>query len=263
MEFSREELRLNLDKWVDDAFLAKIDKAYKEFEIEKKPIEYILWYVEFFGRKIKVNENTLIPRAETEYMIQWINEFIQVKNKDFTLRDIWTGSGVLWISVKLENKNKISKLIMTDISKQALLVAESNYENLIWNSADNNDEIIWSNLINFSSETKYQTSQDIILVANLPYIPDQAFEEWVWDTVKKREPKIAFVWWDDWLNYYREMFDQLFSFEKTTWNNKVTMFLEMMTWQVEILEKEFWNKLLFEEIKTFHFNIRIVKASFK
>jgi hypothetical protein len=41
------------------------------------------------------------------------------------------------------------------------------------------------------------------------------------------------------------------------------MFLEMMTWQVEILQEEFGDKLAFEEVKTFHFNIRIVKASFK
>ena len=41
------------------------------------------------------------------------------------------------------------------------------------------------------------------------------------------------------------------------------MFLEMMTWQVEILQKEFGDKLAFEEVKTFHFNIRIVKALFK
>jgi methylase of polypeptide subunit release factors len=81
--------------------------------------------------------------------------------------------------------------------------------------------------------------------------------------VQKREPRMAFVWWDDGLDLYRKMFNQLFAF-KSAWKIwSVMMFLEMMTWQVEILQKEFWDKLVFEEVKTFHFNIRIVKASFK
>jgi hypothetical protein len=59
------------------------------------------------------------------------------------------------------------------------------------------------------------------------------------------------------------MFNQLFQF-KDGWKIWfLMMFLEMMTWQVEILREEFWDKLNFEEVKTFHFNIRIVKASFK
>jgi methylase of polypeptide subunit release factors len=74
---------------------------------------------------------------------------------------------------------------------------------------------------------------------------------------------MAFVWWDDGLDLYRKMFNQLFNF-KSEWRIwSVMMFLEMMTRQVEILQKEFWDKLAFEEVKTFHFNIRIVKASFK
>jgi methylase of polypeptide subunit release factors len=102
------------------------------------------------------------------------------------------------------------------------------------------------------------SDSNLILVANLPYIPENTFDQNVWENVKNREPKPAFVWWEDWLDYYREMFQQIFDF----WI-KPTMFLEMMTWQVDILRKEFWEKIEFEEVKTFHFNIRIVKARIK
>jgi archaellum component FlaC len=63
------------------------------------------------------------------------------------------------------------------------------------------------------------------------------------------------------LDLYRAMFRQL---EELTKNVKwLTMFLEMMTWQIDILREEFWAIMDFEEVKTFHFNIRIVKAQFK
>ena len=69
---------------------------------------------------------------------------------------------------------------------------------------------------------------------------------------------MAFIWGDDGNDLYRVMFDQLL---EHTPNAEVTMFLEMMTRQVEILRQEYKEQLRFEEVKTFHFNIRIVKAS--
>jgi hypothetical protein len=51
---------------------------------------------------------------------------------------------------------------------------------------------------------------------------------------------MAFVWWNDGLDYYRQMFKQLFQFKQEWKIWQVMMFLEMMTWQVEILQKEFW-----------------------
>lgn len=96
----------------------------------------------------------------------------------------------------------------------------------------------------------------ILLVANLPYIPDETFDMSAEDNVKKREPRMAFVGGDDGLDLYRGMFDQIL---KAGWKD-VTMFLEMMTWQIEILRKEYDGVMKFDEVKTFHFNIRILKA---
>jgi methylase of polypeptide subunit release factors len=93
----------------------------------------------------------------------------------------------------------------------------------------------------------------------LPYIPEETFEQNVADNVKKREPKPAFVGGDDGLDYYRIMLDQLIDL----YPKNLVMFLEMMTWQVDILRQLYDDKFIFEEVKTFHFNIRIVKAYLK
>lgn len=64
------------------------------------------------------------------------------------------------------------------------------------------------------------------------------------------------------MDFYREMFAQIFEYQKTSPQQR-TMFLEMMTRQVDILRKEFGDRIDFDEIKTFHFNIRIVKGIVK
>ena len=101
-----------------------------------------------------------------------------------------------------------------------------------------------------------------MILANLPYIPDETFDTNP-DQSIKFEPRVAFVGGDDGLDLYRIMFQQIKELDKRiTIKQALTMFLEMMTWQVDILRHEFeW--LLFEEIKTFHFQIRIVKVVYK
>ena len=63
------------------------------------------------------------------------------------------------------------------------------------------------------------------------------------------------------MDFYREMFQQLFSLSEKP--ASITMFLEMMTWQIDVLRQEFGDKIDFEELKTFHFNIRILKGTFR
>jgi methylase of polypeptide subunit release factors len=111
-----------------------------------------------------------------------------------------------------------------------------------------------------------------IIVANLPYIPEQLFEDNVEDNVKLREPKPAFVGGEDGLDWYREMLGQIMVIRKRKSETGtdyllpdtgyLCLFLEMMTRQVEILVREFNEHFSFEEVATFHMNIRIVKCMF-
>ena len=258
---TREELWTNDDQELPEEIVSKIQQDYHSYEVENKPLEYLLWYVEFFWTKFIVNENTLVPRPETEYMITAITEYIQwIQDSENILLDIGTWSWVLWCSVLLQNPKNFNKVYLADISEKALEVAKRNYEHLIKN--DYNPNFLISNLCDFLKDYQEDIkNKNIILVANLPYIPTQTFEENAPTNVQKREPKLAFIGWDDWLDLYREMFKQLQELTKEC--KTLTMFLEMITRQVDILNKEFGKIMNFEEVKTFHFNIRIVKAKFK
>jgi len=234
-----------------------IHQAYTMYTLDKKPLEYILGWVEFLGNRFTVWPVTLIPRPETEYMIEAINEYISKQDQQQTVFDIGTGCGVLWLSVCLHNTAHIAQAYLTDLSSDALIIAKQNYatyNTILW---DIPLSFLEASLLNDNQlrdwvEKAWSTS---ILVANLPYIPEQTFEDNTDIMVKKREPKMAFVWGDDGLDLYRIMFDQLLEL-----NASPTLFLEMMTRQVDILRKEYPEKFSFEEVKTFHFNIRIVKT---
>lgn len=258
---TREELWMDAEQDIPEDILKRVQQDYNDYDKEDKPLEYLLWYVEFFWIKFFVNENTLVPRPETEYMISSITEEMQTRDDEkHVLLDIWTWSWVLWCSVLLQNPEHFEHVFLADISEKALEVAKRNYENLI--KHEYQTLFLVSDLCAFLKDNQdVIKDKKVILVANLPYIPNQTFEENAPSNVQKWEPKLAFVGWDDWLDLYRAMFNQLKELAKDV--NSLTMFLEMMTRQVDILRKEFWEEIEFEEVKTFHFNIRIVKAHFK
>ena len=262
LNISRENLRVNSNQEISVSSLDKIILWYNSYVNDAKPLEYILWEVEFFGIKFFVNQHTIIPRPETEYMINAVTEYCQ-KNlsnqSDNILMDIWTWCGVLWISVLLQNPDTFQTIFLTDYSQDALWISKQNYDNLI-EPQKFNTKFIRSDLVNFvDSYTSFILEKNIILLGNLPYIPEKTHDENNPDSVKKREPRMAFVWWDDGLIYYYKMFDQIIGFDL----RKIIMFLEMMTRQVDILRSKYSEYFIFEEVKTFHFNIRIVKVWYK
>ena len=261
LDKTRTELWTDAEQELSEELVKKIQEDYRAYEEDEKPLEYILGFVEFFGVRFWVNEHTLIPRPETEYMITAITEELQSReDSDHILLDIGTGSGVLWCSVLLQNGGKIREVFLADISADALYVANRNYNDLIDGSLYDT-RIVQSDLCAFlESYSGIIEGRKLIMTANLPYIPDQTFDENSPANVQKWEPRFAFVGGDDGLDLYRKMFAQLLELKDQV--SDLVMFLEMMTWQVDILRKEYEGVIEFEEVKTFHFNIRIVKARF-
>lgn len=261
LDKTRTELWTDAEQELSEELVKKIQEDYRAYEEDEKPLEYILGFVEFFGVRFWVNEHTLIPRPETEYMITAITEELQSReDSDHILLDIGTGSGVLWCSVLLQNGGKIKEVFLADISADALYVANRNYNDLIDGSLYDT-RIVQSDLCAFlESYSGIIQWRKLIMTANLPYIPDQTFDENSPANVQKWEPRFAFVGGDDGLDLYRKMFAQLLELKDQV--SDLVMFLEMMTWQVDILRKEYEGVIEFEEVKTFHFNIRIVKARF-
>ncbi|CAI8366969.1 MAG: Release factor glutamine methyltransferase [Cryomorphaceae bacterium] len=115
--YNRSECIINSDKEITIDVSDRINQIIGDLKANI-PIQYIIGEAEFFGLKFKVNEHTLIPRLETEELVQWILEH------EFTsLLDIGTGSGCISIAVK---KNKNVEILAIDVSGPALLMAKEN-----------------------------------------------------------------------------------------------------------------------------------------
>ena len=112
----------------------------------------------------------------------------------------------------LQNQDKISQVFMSDISADALYVAKRNYDDLI-DASKHEMRMIQSDLCAFlESYSGIIEGRKLIMTANLPYIPDQTFDENSPANVQKWEPRFAFVGGDDGLDLYRKMFAQLKKF---------------------------------------------------
>ena len=147
-ELDKQEL-ISLNKWNENT-LKLLENNY--------PVQYIIGYVDFYGLKIFVNENTLIPRYETEYLVEkTLNLIKKYKLENIKILDLCTGSGAIGLTLK--NMLPKSKVTLSDISVSALEVAKQNKENL---SLDVN--IIESDLFSNIHE-KYD-----VIITNPPYV---------------------------------------------------------------------------------------------
>lgn len=176
---------------VSEAQLHDIRAGYEQYTIHKKPLEYIVGKVKFFDIDFLVTPATLIPRPETEYMILAIDEFLQANPQPHVLIDVGTGCGVLGISVLLRQSVLLERAFLCDLSVDALAVAKQNLELLYMGTVP--VTLLESNLVAFVAEKNLTIKTPIVLVANLPYIPDETFDNNADQTVKAWEPRMAFV----------------------------------------------------------------------
>jgi release factor glutamine methyltransferase len=133
---------------------------YVEQLLNGKPLQYIIQKAWFLGKAYFVNEAVLIPRPETEELVEWIIEYAQIINKPLSILDIGTGSGCIPISLKLAIPN--AHITAIDISKEALAIAEQN-------AASYHTEIEW--IAQDILQTKQLKDRYDIMVSNPPYIP--------------------------------------------------------------------------------------------
>lgn len=154
------------------------------------PVEYLVNSAEFRGLDFYVDQSTLIPRIETEELVDLALQNIQAnftdKNK-ITIADLCTGSGCVGISLALELvKNKIDfQIYFSDISKDALEVAKRNYRNLLPDYSENAIFLV-SDLFNeYPKNIKFD-----LVVSNPPYVPNQNISK-LQNSVKNYEPIIA------------------------------------------------------------------------
>ena len=167
-----------------------LEEAIKRLE-KGEPVQYIIGDVDFYGNIIKVNKNVLIPRRETEELVEKTIERIKkiFPNENINIIDIGTGSGCIPITMKKFLPN--STISAVDISQDALKVA-------VDNSKLNNTDInfIHSNLFENISG-KYHC-----IISNPPYIKE---DEEIMDIVKNNEPHLALYAPNEGLYFYEEI----------------------------------------------------------
>jgi release factor glutamine methyltransferase len=182
-------------------------EKYSEELSTHKPVQYVLHEAWFCNMKFYVDENVLIPRPETEELVEWIVEEVSNKeqgtrNKDqdspFTIFDIGTGSGCIPIALKKKLTN--INIYSCDISKEALNVAKRN-------ALSNNTDVNFLRLDFLNKEKRDELPACDIIVSNPPYIPSHEKKS-IADNVVNFEPHIAlFVNDDDPLIFYKAIAD--------------------------------------------------------
>lgn len=166
-----------------------LDKAIERLN-NGEPVQYIVGDVDFYGNIIKVNKNVLIPRRETEELVEKTSTYLKkILNNNMSIIDVGTGSGCIAITLKKLFPN--AKVTAVDISKEALKVAEDNAK-----INQTEIEFVESNLFTNINQ-KYDC-----LISNPPYI---SYEEKIMDIVKNNEPHLALYAKDDGLFFYKEI----------------------------------------------------------
>ncbi len=204
----RIDVSLNPDFEVSEVDLEKWNTIISELKTEK-PIQYITGEAWFYGLRFEVNENTLIPRPETEELVEWIIDGLKAKGKrqkaktenltiqqsnNLSVLDIGTGSGCIPISLKKEIPNALVSAI--DVSEKAIEKARKN-------AVDNEVEVnfILQNIL----ETESLIEKYDIIVSNPPYVRNLEKQE-IKKNVLDYEPHLAlFVEDTDALLFYRKI----------------------------------------------------------
>lgn len=193
LHMTHEDLLLNEDRIVNDNDSNAIEKM-AERRINKEPISYIIGAKEFYGLDFKVTEETLIPRPDSETLIE---AALDSYDKDFNgiILDLGTGSGCLIVTLLKHLPNATGMAI--DISKGALKIAKEN--------ATKHNVLSRLKFINSSWNDLDDIKADII-ISNPPYIETAEIEE-LENDVKNYEPLAALDGGKDGLECYRDIFD--------------------------------------------------------
>ena len=192
------QLYLMMDEEVDEKLYDAFQEGMKRY-MAGEPIQYIKGKETFFSRDFIVNENVLIPRYETEELVENILYKIDDYFDDYNsndLCDVGTGSGAIAISLALEEPKL--KVTATDISEEALEVARLNAREL---SAQ--VDFYQGDMLKPLIERNIKVD---IFVSNPPYIPNEQELE---NVVKDNEPHVAFFGGIDGLYFYRKIFSQV------------------------------------------------------
>lgn len=174
LQLRRSQLMLNWEKEPEPETLASFFRILEGLKAQK-PIQYLLGEAFFYGSAFKVNEAVLIPRPETEELVDWI---LEEKMPAPSVIDFGTGTGCIAISLKKHLKD--ASVTAVDISEEAIRTAS---ENALINQTE--VSFVHADILTFQSETKFD-----IIVSNPPYITEKERAE-MQQNVLAHEPHLA------------------------------------------------------------------------
>ena len=211
---------------------------------EERPIQYILGETEFYGLRFKVNEHTLIPRPETEELVEWIiNQNPLTTCRQLHILDIGTGSGC--IAISLAKNLPDAKVYALDVSKQAIKIAK---QNAILNEVD--VEFIEADILNPETwNLDFKRLELDIIVSNPPYVRELE-KKYMKPNVLNNEPYLAlFVKDENPLLFYKA----ITHFAVNNLNKRGLLFFEINEYQGNemiklLLENSFINIELKKDI---------------
>ena len=185
----REEILINLDQKVNFTQSLKFNHLINR-RASREPIAYIIKEKEFWSKVFIVNKHTLIPRPETELMVDRIIKIY--KNQKISILDIGTGSGCILISLLSELIS--SRGVGIDISKEAIFLAKKN-------AKKHNIRNIYFKVRSFKDIYNYKFD---LIVSNPPYIQSKEIKN-LQEDIKKYEPKIALDGGNDGLDVIKKV----------------------------------------------------------
>lgn len=206
---------------------AQIEAFKNHIEDRKngKPVAHITHEKEFFGRTFYVDERVLIPRPETEEMVEDALTFLKENPELKTVIDLGTGSGAIAITLAHELPDR--SIIALEISPEALQVAGINHKRF----PCKNLQLIESDLLSKLPPTTYQLPTT--LLANLPYIGTEN-NRFISEETERYEPHLALFGGSDGLELYRRTWQQI----KEKNINVAALFMEIGFSQAEQIERE-------------------------
>ncbi len=222
LKSSREQILINYEKKLTKEDIIKYNKILTKRINKRIPLSYLIGYREFYSIKFITTPDVLIPRIETEGLVDLALDFLKKKKKPNIL-DIGTGSGNIIISIA-KNYSKPAKYFASDISLKALRIAK---KNSILNKVKIN--FFCSDL--FKAINKNSTFD--LIVSNPPYVSKNEYKKVSHEV--KNEPKNALIADDDGIFFIKKIIKTSEKFLKKDGN----LIIEIGETQKEILEKEF------------------------